>query len=178
MGLFHARAVCNEASLSPEVAGETDRSEPLCPSAPTEERRPMQVQIRGEPIELDERFVSEPPSTVREQVAAYARGDQHTFDLTVAYPESFTGDVMRALAAIPYGETRTYGDVASALSTSAVAVGGACGRNPVPIVVPCHRVVGSDSLGGYSAAGGPALKRRLLAAERGDGAQTDLAAFE
>jgi len=72
---------------------------------------------------------------------------------------------MDAMAAIPYGETRTYGELAVELDTAAVAVGQACGRNPVPIVVPCHRVVGANSLGGYSAEGGPELKERLLALE-------------
>jgi len=66
---------------------------------------------------------------------------------------------------IPYGETRTYGDLAAALDTAPVAVGSACGKNPVPLVVPCHRVVGRDSLGGYSAGDGTALKERLLALE-------------
>jgi methylated-DNA-[protein]-cysteine S-methyltransferase len=73
---------------------------------------------------------------------------------------------MDAMAAIPYGETRTYGDLAADLDTSPVAVGGACGRNPVPLVVPCHRVVGHDGLGGFSAEGGVDLKRALLAHER------------
>jgi methylated-DNA-[protein]-cysteine S-methyltransferase len=139
----------------------------------------MQVAIHGDTLVLDEAFVSEGPSAVREQVAEYARGDRRTFDLTVTYPETFTGTVMRAIAAVPYGETRTYGDLATSLSTSPVAVGAACGRNPVPLVVPCHRVVGSDSLGGYSGGtDGPALKRRLLDAEAGRGGQTALAAFE
>jgi methylated-DNA-[protein]-cysteine S-methyltransferase len=70
---------------------------------------------------------------------------------------------MDEMSAIPYGETRTYGEIATALDSAPVAVGQACGSNPVPIVVPCHRVVGSDGgLHGYSAPGGVALKRRLL----------------
>ncbi|WP_235063395.1 methylated-DNA--[protein]-cysteine S-methyltransferase [Candidatus Halobonum tyrrellensis] len=100
------------------------------------------------------------------QAAEYADGDRRAFDLRVRFPDGFTGEVMRAMAAIPYGETRTYGDLAAALDSSAVAVGGACGRNPLPLVVPCHRVVGADSLGGFSADGGVRLKRALLAHER------------
>ena len=70
------------------------------------------------------------------------------------------------MAAIPYGETRTYGEIAAELDSAPIAVGGACGRNPVPVVVPCHRVVGSDGgLRGYSAADGIATKRRLLELE-------------
>ena len=76
--------------------------------------------------------------------------------------EGFAGEVMAEMQAIPCGETRTYGRIADALDTAPVAVGRACGANPVPLVVPCHRVVGADSLGGYSAGDGLALKRRLL----------------
>ena len=68
------------------------------------------------------------------------------------------------LLTIPYGETRTYGDLAKALDSSPRAVGGAVGRNPISILIPCHRVVGSDgSLTGY--AGGLEAKRFLLALE-------------
>lgn len=126
----------------------------------------MRVTVRGGELELDETYVSESSSAIAAQVREYDRGDRRAFDLTVDYPDTFTGRVMRALSAIPYGEVRTYGDVAADLDTSPVAVGGACGRNPVPLVVPCHRVVGADSLGGFSAAGGPSLKRRLLDYER------------
>lgn len=144
----------------------------------------MQVSIFGSPVELDESRVDASPAAVAAQVAEYERGDRTAFDLRVAYPDSFDGRVMRAMAAVPYGETRTYGDIAAEIDTSPVAVGQACGRNPIPLVVPCHRVVGADSLGGFSAAGGLELKRRLLAAEGADagtaegGRQTDLGAFD
>ena len=119
-------------------------------------------------MEIDESYVADPPSAIEAQVREYARGERRTFDLDVTFPDTFTGRVMRAMAAIPYGEVRTYGELAAELDTSPVAVGGACGRNPVPVVVPCHRVVGADSLGGFSAEGGAATKRRLLDAERSD----------
>ena len=126
-------------------------------------------------MEIDESYVADPPSAIEAQVREYARGARRTFDLDVTFPDTFTGRVMRAMAAIPYGEVRTYGELAADLDTSPVAVGGACGRNPVPVVVPCHRVVGADSLGGFSAEGGVATKRRLLDAERSDdSAQTTL----
>jgi len=81
---------------------------------------------------------------------------------------------MEAMAAIPHGETRTYGD----LGTAPAAIGSACGRNPVPVIVPCHRVVGAGSLGGFSAGGGVEAKRALLDHERVDGSvQSDLGAF-
>ena len=64
----------------------------------------------------------------------------------------FQEKVLNQLVLIPYGETRTYGEIAKKLKTSPRAVGNACRRNPVPIVIPCHRVVASKSLGGYSGA--------------------------
>jgi methylated-DNA-[protein]-cysteine S-methyltransferase len=85
---------------------------------------------------------------------------------------------MAAMAAIPYGETRTYGELASELGSAPVPVGSACGRNLAPVVVPCHRVVGTDSLGGFSAAGGLDAKRALLAHEGVlRGVQSELGAF-
>ena len=129
----------------------------------------MQLSVHGAEMELDESYVADTPSAVEAQVREYERGERRVFDLRVVYPDTFTGEVMRAIAAVPYGEVRTYGELAAELDTSPVAVGGACGRNPVPVVVPCHRVVGADSLGGFSAPGGVATKRRLLDAERSNG---------
>lgn len=125
----------------------------------------MNVDVFGRRMELDAARIDASEREIRDQVAEYAAGDRRAFDLAVEYPEGFTGEVMAAMAEIPYGETRTYGDLAAALDTAPVAVGSACGRNPVPLVVPCHRVVGRDSLGGYSAGDGTALKERLLALE-------------
>jgi methylated-DNA-[protein]-cysteine S-methyltransferase len=61
----------------------------------------------------------------------------------------FQQRVWRVLQAIPYGETRTYGEIAAELGTSARAVGNACRRNPVPLIIPCHRVVAAAGTGGY-----------------------------
>jgi len=123
----------------------------------------VHVSVLGTTIELDETVVAEPEAEIRRQLAAYERGERRTFELTVEEPPGLTGEVMAAMAEIPYGESRTYGELAEELDTAPVAVGGACGRNPVPVVVPCHRVVGHDGgLRGYSAAGGVATKRALL----------------
>lgn len=101
-------------------------------------------------------------------VEALADGRARTFEgeLDLALATGFRGDVVRALQAIPYGQTRSYGDVARAVgSPGAVrAVGTACRLNPLPIVIPCHRVVRSDGSPGQYA-GGEAAKRVLLAAE-------------
>ncbi|WP_318568086.1 methylated-DNA--[protein]-cysteine S-methyltransferase [Salinigranum marinum] len=134
----------------------------------------MRLDLFGYAFDLDEAFVDASIAEIRTQVRAYEDGDRRAFSLSVAFPDSFTGRVMAAMATIPYGETRSYGDLARVLETSPVAVGGACGRNPLPIVVPCHRVVGADSVGGFSAAGGVAAKEALLAHERGAPVQRTL----
>lgn len=123
----------------------------------------MNVDVFETTVEIDETCIAESPAVVREQVREYECGDRQSFDLTVTVPEGLTGEVMTALTDIPYGETRTYGSLAARLDTIPVAIGQACARNPVPLVVPCHRVVGSDGgLRGYSAADGVAMKRRLI----------------
>jgi methylated-DNA-[protein]-cysteine S-methyltransferase len=77
--------------------------------------------------------------------------------------------VWRAMLAIPRGKTRSYGDIAAELQSAAQAVGQACGANPIPIIIPCHRVVGKSGLGGFMRhADGATLdiKRWLLAHEQ------------
>lgn len=136
----------------------------------------MNVDIFETTVEIDESRIDESPAAIREQVYEYECGDRQEFDLTVTTPGGLTGEVMTAMSKIPYGETRTYGELAADLDTTPVAVGQACAHNPVPLVVPCHRVMGSDGeLKGYSAANGVATKRRLLDLERGRGTtQTQL----
>ncbi len=87
------------------------------------------------------------------QIEEYLAGDRRSFDLPLADPAdatAFQRRVWAALGRIPYGEVRTYGDLAAVLNTGARAVGGACRRNPLPLVVPCHRVVARAGLGGFS----------------------------
>ena len=99
----------------------------------------------------------------------YFAGKRQAFDLPLAPSGTeFQRRVWAALTEIPYGETRSYGQIATAIGQPGAsrAVGMANGRNPVSIVVPCHRVVGaSGSLTGY--AGGPERKQFLLDLERG-----------
>lgn len=125
----------------------------------------MQVTALGGSFDVDEALLDASPETVRRRVRAYERGERENVDVTVAVPDSYTGRVMCAMLEIPAGETRTYGDIAAELDSSPVAVGQACGRNPVPLVVPCHRVVGTGWVGGFSGeteGDRVALKRRLL----------------
>jgi len=103
------------------------------------------------------------------QLRAYFRGELREFDLPLEMAGTdFQIRVWNLLVDIPYGETRSYRDVAVALGRPEAvrAVGAANGANPLPIVVPCHRVIGADGkLTGYG--GGLRLKRRLLEMERG-----------
>jgi methylated-DNA-[protein]-cysteine S-methyltransferase len=102
----------------------------------------------------------------RRQIAGYFAGTRTAFDLPLRVDGSaFQQRVCAVIQAIPYGETRTYGDIAAALGASPQAVGRACGANPIPILIPCHRVLGAASLGGYSGAGGIETKVALLRLE-------------
>jgi methylated-DNA-[protein]-cysteine S-methyltransferase len=99
-----------------------------------------------------------------DQLQRYFDGKRMSFDLPLA-PEGsdFQKRVWAALCAIPPGETRCYADIARTIGSAPRAVGGANGANPIPLFIPCHRVIAADgSLGGYSGGDGPATKRYLL----------------
>ncbi len=104
---------------------------------------------------------------VAEQLAQYLAGSRSVFTVpTDPAGTPFQQAVWKQLCAIPYGQTQTYGEVAAAVGNrgAARAVGMANHRNPIPLVIPCHRVVAAGGkLGGYG--GGPQLKRRLLRLE-------------
>lgn len=115
---------------------------------------------------------SDPSPLLRDaadQLAAYFNGDLHDFDLPLAPQGSqFLKQVCEAMLTIPHGDTKTYGDIANQIGSAARAVGMACGRNPIPIVIPCHRVVGAGGkLTGYSGQGGLDTKKFLLRHEAG-----------
>jgi len=112
-----------------------------------------------------------PIGVLVDRIRRHLAGDLQDFrdvavDLSGSTP--FTIEVCRWIRSIPAGETRTYGQVAAALGKpmASRAVGGALSRNPVGLVVPCHRVVGVGGLTGFSAPGGIATKERLLRLER------------
>ena len=121
--------------------------------------------VESEWTENDAPFVE-----TKRQLAAYFAGELTEFDLPLA-PEGtpFQLSVWRALRRIPYGDTVSYGAIAQAIGrpSASRAVGAANGANPLPIVVPCHRVIGSTGkLTGFG--GGLDTKARLLALERGN----------
>ena len=126
------------------------------------------------PADAAHRPDQSPFPEVRRQLAEYFAGKRRDFVLPLdPHGTAFERGVWRALAAIPYGETRSYAAVAMAIGRPAAcrAVGRANGRNPIAVVIPCHRVIGSDgSLTGYG--GGLELKRLLLDLEgAGHGAE-------
>ncbi len=104
------------------------------------------------------------------QLQAYDAGQLTEFDLPLRVAgSSFQRDVCDAMRAIPFGDTCTYGDIAKALGVPAQAVGQACGGNPIPIIIPCHRVMGAKGLTGFSGAGGVETKVALLRHEGAGG---------
>jgi methylated-DNA-[protein]-cysteine S-methyltransferase len=96
------------------------------------------------------------------QLVEYFAGTRRTFDLPFTFAPGLIGQVQRAMCAIPFGETRTYGDLAKELGVPSQAIGQACGSNPIPVIVPCHRILGASGLGGFSAPGGVETKVALL----------------
>ncbi|HWK37224.1 methylated-DNA--[protein]-cysteine S-methyltransferase [Sphingomonas sp.] len=108
-----------------------------------------------------------------EQLEAWFDGALQQFDIALAAAKTPRGQILRdGLIAIGYGETRSYGALARALDSGPRAIGQLCARNPFPIVVPCHRVLGADGLGHYSAGDGVATKRWLLDHEASHGRRT------
>ncbi len=124
------------------------------------------------------------PAWVRDVIDRIARllsGEAAHFDdvpLALDGANGFEREIYRAASAIPHGQTRTYGQLAAAIGQpgAARAVGRALGRNPIPIIIPCHRIVAANGrTGGFSAPGGISTKMKLLEIERAQcGAQPGL----
>lgn len=97
------------------------------------------------------------------QLGAYDAGRLQRFDLPYRVAGSaFQQRVCDIMYAIPFGDTLTYGDIAKQLGQPAQPVGQACGANPIPVIIPCHRVLSATGLGGFSGAGGVETKVALL----------------
>lgn len=126
-----------------------------------------EIRLLREGEEMPEEMDSLLLSSAQMQLCSYFSGERKNFDLSLSLKgTAFERAVWKQLRAIPYGETRTYAQIAAQLGRpkAARAVGAACGRNPVLIVVPCHRVIGSTGrLTGFAA--GLEAKRMLLALE-------------
>ena len=124
-------------------------------------------------VALDWGWARETPKTgllelASAQIASYFDGELQQFSLPLAPQGSpFQRQVWATMSRIPYGETLSYGGVADEIGSSPRAVGTACGKNPIPIIIPCHRIVGNGgALVGYSGGEGVETKRYLLAHER------------
>ena len=103
----------------------------------------------------------------RAQLQAYFDGELDRFDLPLAPAgTTYRQRVWQALRDIPYARTASYGELAARIGGSARSVGGANAANPIPILIPCHRVVASAGLGGYSGGDGLPTKTWLLALEQ------------
>lgn len=115
---------------------------------------------------------AEPNPDLKARVTAYAAGEEIHFDdvpLDLGDVGEFERQVYAIARAQHWGTTTSYGDIARKLGDVALsrAVGQALGRNPIPLIIPCHRVLAAnDSIGGFSAPGGRQTKRRMLALER------------
>lgn len=123
----------------------------------------------GAIVALDWGFLPENEETplllrARTQLEEYFEGRRKDFDLPLRPMGTvFQRRVWEALSRIPHGQTRSYGDLAEELGTAPRALGGACGRNPIPVIIPCHRVLASNGgLGGYSGQDGVETKAFLL----------------
>ncbi len=104
------------------------------------------------------------------QLTAYDEGRLERFDLPYHISGSeFQRQVCDLMYAIPLGETRTYGDIARELGQPPQPVGQACGANPIPVIIPCHRVLAANGLGGFSGDGGVETKVALLLHEKAAG---------
>ena len=102
----------------------------------------------------------------RDQLHAYFDGALQNFNLPLAPTGTpYRRRMWDVLVTIPWGETRTYLQLAQAAGGSPRAVGGAMGANPIPIIIPCHRVLATNGIGGYSGGEGLPTKRFLLALE-------------
>ena len=102
----------------------------------------------------------------KQQLDEYFDGDRSSFALPLApRGTAFQARVWGVMATIVAGKTMTYGDIAAKIHSNPRPVGSACGKNPIPILIPCHRVLASGGLGGYSGEGGLETKQALLALE-------------
>ncbi|MCO6504174.1 MAG: methylated-DNA--[protein]-cysteine S-methyltransferase [Snodgrassella sp.] len=121
---------------------------------------------------LQQQSITQPKLTGQwaHKLDAYFAGELQNFD----YPPSSAGTpfqqkVWQAIAQIPYGKVASYGDIARIIGSAPRAIGQACGRNPLPIIIPCHRVVSAQGLGGFSLGKRDfelSIKRWLLSHER------------
>ncbi|HET8607810.1 MAG TPA: methylated-DNA--[protein]-cysteine S-methyltransferase [Gaiellaceae bacterium] len=159
-GLLDAAYDLVDSPLGTLLLAATDRG--VCRISYAQELEPLAAAVGPRVLRVPARLAE-----ARRQLEEYFAGARRDFELELDLrAPAFQEQVLRELARVPYGERATYGELARRIGRprAARAVGGALNRNPLPIVLPCHRVVGaSGSLVGY--AGGLERKRALLALE-------------
>lgn len=167
--------------MKPEIFVTQATDTPLGPvQVAWTERGVLAIEIGGESELFGERLAKrlggaitlEETGIIPRQVGEYLAGKRKAFEVAIdwALCTPFQRQVLEKQMAIPYGETRTYGELAAQLGKpqAARAVGRAGATNPIPLIIPCHRVIGADgSLRGYGAPGGIQTKAWLLAMETG-----------
>ena len=128
----------------------------------------VRLGARGRQREVGDGAALECARTAKSEILSYLAGELRQFSVALVLEGTpFQQTVWRRLHAVPYGQTRSYGEIAAELGKprAARAVGTACSANPVPILVPCHRIVGGNGeLTGFAA--GVAMKMQLLELER------------
>ena len=135
---------------------------------PKQSERAVEADLRAQSNGLLQRGESAQLDIARRQLLDYLAGTRHTFDVPLDLSQGtvFQRQVWRVLLRVPYGKLRSYQWVAARVGGPqyARAVGNAVGANPIPVVIPCHRIVSQDAtLGGFS--GGLSMKRKLLSLE-------------
>jgi methylated-DNA-[protein]-cysteine S-methyltransferase len=117
-------------------------------------------------LEIEDTLELQTLLKAKAELIDYFSGKQHHFTLKIAQTgTAFREQVWALMRTIPFGQTLSYALAAKLLNTSPRALGGACGANPLPILTPCHRIVGSTGLGGFSGGAGLATKSWLLTHE-------------
>lgn len=125
----------------------------------------LQVTVADTTLSIEDERID---GDIEERLEQYMSGERVVFDEAVGLSDLtlFQQQVLSAIRTVPYSETVTYGELAEQIGRPAAvrAVANACGVNPVPVVIPCHRIVAQDGLGGY--AEGTAAKKALIALEQ------------
>ena len=122
------------------------------------------IKVRFDNYPINEKIMSDIAKRLKLDLTEYFQGGKIDFEeYEVVLPTKFTAKVLNEVRKIKYGEVKTYKEIAEKIGTSYRAVGQALKRNPAPIIIPCHRVVAKNGLGGYSA--GIEIKKELLKLE-------------
>ena len=122
------------------------------------------IKVKFDNHPLNEKIRSDTAKRLKIDLNEYFQGIKIDFkEYEVVFPTGFTAKVLGEVRKIKYGEVKTYKEIAERIGTSCRAVGQALKRNPAPIIIPCHRVVAKNGLGGYSA--GIEIKKELLKLE-------------